>query len=481
MRHPKRARLALTSLTALTFLIIVMPTSALGAPSTSGFVVGPNVQVFNDPQTQAETAIAINPMNDRNIVIASIDARLTPPSCPLPALPTSKCASVWVDVYTSTDGGTSWSTHLIPGFPGGPTGALSSFLRGSDPIVGFDRHGHAFAGGIFWNSNHFLIGAGESAIALARSDDGGITWNQPVIVAQGNANGDFQDHPQMAVDTSGGPHDGNVYVAWTKLTGLGHFDITVAMSSDRGATWSSVTLSGPKPPGDAATNFQSVDVAVAPDGQVYAVWAEYFQGPGGVPRDRFWLAASSDGGMSFGAPQVVESDIGDVAPSNGLFFHTYPVLAVDTSPGIHRGRLYLVWPDQRSGNPDILLKSSDDGGTTWTSVLRVNTDAGTAAQFNPWVSVAPNGRVDVSFYDRRDDPNDVLFNEYYAGSTDGGASFVNMRVSDVSSDPVVFFFVGDYNQIASATTAAIPAWVDARNGLPGNGNMDVYTASVFAP
>ncbi|MEK6988019.1 MAG: hypothetical protein AABX97_08005 [Candidatus Thermoplasmatota archaeon] len=83
------------------------------------------------------------------------------------------------------------------------------------------------------------------------------------------------------------------------------------------------------------------------------------------------------------------------------------------------------------------MKSSDDGGKSWSAIRRLNDDAGAAGQFMQWVSVAPSGRVDISFYDRRDDPNDYLLNEYYAGSTDGGTTFVNVRVSDVSSDPAV--------------------------------------------
>ena len=67
-----------------------------------------------------------------------------------------------------------------------------------------------------------------------------------------------------------------------------------------------------------------------------------------------------------------------------------------------------------------------------------------------------------------------------ARSTDGGASFLNVRVSDVSSDPAVWpTFIGDYNQIAATSRASYPAWSDFRNGVPGNFNQDAYTAAVF--
>ncbi len=480
MKHPKHVRLGLGTLALLAFLIVVVPNSALAAASTSGFRVGPNVQVFNNPAPQAEVAIAANPMDDKNLVIGAIDWRLTPPSCLIS--PTSLCVTNWVGVYTSTDGGKTWLPQLLPGFPGGPPGILTGFQEGSDPIVAIDRHGAAYAGGLFWKGSTFLTSAHDIVLALARSDDGGMTWNEPSILAEANGLNPFPDHPQMAVDNTGGVHDGDVYVIWHSDTGTAPpNEVRVGTSRDRGATWSITTVSGPIPPSDAQGFYGDMTIAVGPNGVVYAIWDEVFLGVGGVPSEKFWMTTSSGGGGSFRAPWVIEDAIVPIQLPNAPFrASTFPVLAVDTGGGTHNGRLYLAWSDQRSGNADVLLKTSDDGGKTWSRVRRVNDDSGTAAQFDAWVSVASNGRVDLSFYDRRDDPDDYLLNRYYAGSADGGATFVNVRASGVSFDPAVWVFVGDYNQIASTLKVAHPAWTDGRNGSPGNGNMDVYTASIFA-
>lgn len=480
MSHPERVHLGLAMVTALSFLVLLMPSSALAGSSTFPFRVGPNIQVFNNLRPQGEVAIAANPMNDDNLVAGAIDWRLTPPSCVISG--TALCVTNWIGVYTSADGGNTWLPQLVPGYPGGPTGPLTGWQDGSDPIVAFDRHGDAYAGGIFWKADTFVTSGRDFALALSRSDDGGMTWNDPSILVEGNGLVPFPDHPQMAVDNTGGPHDGNVYVAWTSITGLAYpTDILVGTSSDRGMTWSTTKVSGPIPPGDAQGSYSDANVAIGPNGVVYAVWDEYFMGVGGVPRVRFWMTVSSDGGSSFQSPWVAEDAVVPIHLPNAPFrAGSYPVLAVDTSGGPRNGRLYLTWSDQRSGNADILLKTSDDGGRTWSTTRRVNDDTGNAAQFDAWVSVASNGRVDLSFYDRRDDPNDYLLNRYYAGSTDGGVTFINVRVSDVSTDPAVFRSVGDYNQIASTSQAAHPAWTDGRNGLPGNQNTDVYTATVFA-
>jgi len=109
----------------------------------------------------------------------------------------------------------------------------------------------------------------------------------------------------------------------------------------------------------------------------------------------------------------------------------------------------------------------------------VNDDAGTATQYNVAVSASPSGRVDLSFYDRRDDPNDVLNARYYAGSTDGGVTFVNLRVSDASWDPAGLP-LDDYDHVASTARTAQLVWADGRNNPLGGINLDIYTATVFA-
>jgi len=452
--------------------LMAMVTAGTPFTPTDGRIrVGPNLQTFDDPQPQNEIAVAVNPLDDRNVLVGSNDYRLR-----------AVGASVWVGMYTTDDAGKTWTANLVPGYPGGPRGILSTYQFGGDPILAFDRDGSAYAGGIFFRGTPTGGDIRDVSIALSRSDDGGFTWNKPVIVAFGKAQSIFHDHPQMTADATGGAFDGNVYISWTRFGGVGQIDILVAASSDRGATWTIQQVSGPIPQGDAQGYYQDSMVTVGPNGEVYVVWDEWFLDQGAVPRTKIWMTASRDGGATFAPSWVAEADVAPISLPNAAYRHdTYPVAAADASTGPFRGRLYLTWADQGTGDADILLKSSDDGGVTWSSPVRVNDDAGTAAQFFPWVAVGPDGRVDVAFYDRRDDPNDYLLNEYVARSQDGGRSFVNVRVSDASSDPAVWSsFIGDYNQIAAGTRMSWPAWSDFRNGVPGNRNQDAYTAAVFA-
>ncbi|MDE3057175.1 MAG: exo-alpha-sialidase [Bacteroidota bacterium] len=143
--------------------------------------------------------------------------------------------------------------------------------------------------------------------------------------------------------------------------------------------------------------------------------------------------------------------------------------------------VYVAWSDSRygTGGSDVLFVKSTDGGTTWTSPINVanNLAAGYVNdQFFPWMSVDPGGRINISFYDRRDDPNNVYANVYIAQSVDHGGTFLsNVKVTDMafnlaSDSTWGGSFIGDYTGIATSSKYAYPLWTDTRNT-----NQDIYT------
>jgi hypothetical protein len=210
---------------------------------------------------------------------------------------------------------------------------------------------------------------------------------------------------------------------------------------------------------------------VGPGGEVYIVWME-------LGFARIWFDRSLDGGEIWMDGDV--SVAGILAPRFSLPDFANLNLAagaVDRSGGPNRGRLYVVWPDQRHGSPDILLSHSSDRGATWSAPIRVNDDApgNHADQAGPWVVVDDRGRVQVTFLDAREDPTDTRYAMYLATSTNGGASFgPNVRVSD-GLQPAL----GQPQSLREYTGAAVaggrlhPVWADARSG-----NLDIYTHSV---
>jgi hypothetical protein len=75
-------------------------------------------------------------------------------------------------------------------------------------------------------------------------------------------------------------------------------------------------------------------------------------------------------------------------------------LASDTSTGLHRGRLYMVYTDAPSiGSTDtnIFVIYSDNQGATWSAPVRVNDDTGVNSQFLPHLSLdSTNGMLVVT-------------------------------------------------------------------------------------
>ncbi|MBI1803866.1 MAG: T9SS type A sorting domain-containing protein [Ignavibacteriae bacterium] len=148
---------------------------------------------------------------------------------------------------------------------------------------------------------------------------------------------------------------------------------------------------------------------------------------------------------------------------------------VDRSNGSYRGTIYIVWANAsdtvRRLYPDILLVKSTDGGTTWSSPIRVNDDVSSPQtdQFLPWLKVDTYGGVNVAFYDSRIDPtNNLLTRVTLAHSVDGGQTFKNYPISDTAFVttyvPGTYGYFGDYMGLTTTGDYVIPNWWDPRRG-----------------
>src|SRR3989442_13806749 len=68
----------------------------------------------------------------------------------------------------------------------------------------------------------------------------------------------------------------------------------------------------------------------------------------------------------------------------------------------------MAFTDGKSGASQVYAvhQRVPGGLSLWSTPKRV--EPSTREEFFPWLSAAPDGRVDVVFYDRRCDPNDTL-------------------------------------------------------------------------
>jgi hypothetical protein len=169
-------------------------------------------------------------------------------------------------------------------------------------------------------------------------------------------------------------------------------------------------------------------------------------------------------------------------------------MAVDPNSGPF-GTLYVAYLGFNFGDLDTLVQRSIDGGVTWSQPVRVNDDprGNGVRQLTPDISVAPNGRVDVVWFDTRATlPSPVIprpagqGDVYYASSTDGGATFSgNRRISDrsVNLDDGTLGRNGTYtwwgpDSVPLGNDAVLFAWGDARFGNVDSGTNDVVLATM---
>ncbi|HCW06048.1 MAG TPA: hypothetical protein DGG95_01640, partial [Cytophagales bacterium] len=111
---------------------------------------------------------------------------------------------------------------------------------------------------------------------------------------------------------------------------------------------------------------------------------------------------------------------------------------------------------------------SDDQGNSWSAPQKIST--GFQSWF-PWIAVDnTTGYVFVIYYSMDVGNTNYTTNTYLAISTDGGLTFQNQKVSDMShiTSPIPGFgggYQGDYIGLTAHNGIAYPAWMDNRNGL----------------
>lgn len=399
-----------------------------GVIRVSGDILAPNGGPAQ-PETETEPFFAVDPENPKHLLASYQEDRF----------PDEGCRNLTSAV--SFDGGASWQESLLPRLTvaaGGP------YERTSDPWVAFGTGGRAYFVSLGFNET-----SPQNGVYLSASDDGGLTWGDPVAVHSGNQN--FDDKESVVVDNrDDSPYKGRVYVAWDSINSARQQPVLLTYSDDGGhsfAEGSILYIQG--------SNIGIVPL-VGPGGILHAVWLSYQQ-------QVLMLAShSTDGGRTWSAPVTVStvsaSGVDGSRTGAGL-----PTAAIDG----RTGALYVAWEDDRftPGTDQVVLSRSTDGGQTWSAPQRVSDGPGDAASFTPAVAVTPEGWVGVSYYSLRDSPSRVLVDEYLAVSRSGGQTFAKSQRLTASSWDLRFaatsdgFFLGDYQGLATSSKTFYPLWI----------------------
>jgi hypothetical protein len=148
-----------------------------------------------------------------------------------------------------------------------------------------------------------------------------------------------------------------------------------------------------------------------------------------------------------------------------------------------------------AGDLDLFMRVSHDAGKTWTDRIVLSDETVKANQYEPGLSIAPNGNVHVAWYDFRNSPTPMLVTTghsgdtgisdvYYTSSSDHGSTFAPpIRVNDRGIDRSKGVWSNNIDSKFNVGVAATDddvyfAWQDTRNALGETGSEDVYMSSV---
>jgi hypothetical protein len=421
--------------------------------------------------------------------------------------------------YTTFNGGATWTT--------GNMSREKPLKIGSDPVTVFDvKHDVAIHSSLSFKVQHAAgTQACDGDLVVSLSRDGGLVWEIPVIVDNGQGcdlskTQLFDDKEWIVTDNNpSSPFYARTYLTWSKFESHNGVYASSAIfeshSDDGGQSWSKAqeisgfnsalcTFQHTGPAGQCDQNQFSVPT-IGPDGTVYVAFEnEQNQGLWEAPGqfdDQYLLVKSTNGGVTWSSPSFIAGveDGSNDYPRNvdGRQTLTGYQVRVNSAGNIVAsptdGKLYLVFSDNRNGvhdstipvtNTDVFLMVSSDGGATWTGPTQV--DAGAGDQWFPWVEVDPStGQIGILYHDRGA-TNGPLYNTALAEGTPG--SLVKTTVSTMPSDPTnsLFFragvagcencatFHGDYNNVSYGSDGvANLTWTDMRefvtNGPFGTG------------
>ena len=453
------------------FLISATSTFILLDVSTHAQQVGRNVNMVSgttlpggDPylQRQNEPSGAVSTRNPMHLLVGANDYRTVDLPGVLGAVETG---DAWQGVFKSIDGGQSWFSTLLPGFPQdqSPEG-LASPIKGyeaaSDPVVRAGTHGMFYYAGMAFDRGDSAPSAAfvaryidfnnkENADPMEYIDTHLIDYRtgywDSVEPEPEDFRAGFIDKPWLAVDIprsgaetcsiaveqkdrEGNPHTvtqqfpgGNVYVAYTVIKAIDdelHSTVLFSYSSDCGESWSS-----PKKLAAAGRIFQGATIAVDPtSGAVYVSWRQFEQFDPVLNINHpnaIFIARSDDGGKKFSKEvQVAAITAFDqpTLPKNalpdfrGFRFNAYPTMTVDGD-----GRVYIAWSEYGLGAAEdarVVVSTSGDGGQSWSSPVAVDDalmeddEQGMipvrCRQVFPSLSLS-SGHLMVAYYDFRED------------------------------------------------------------------------------
>ena len=417
----------------LTFFVFVAAQVSLSQPTS------PNFRIFPSAVTQTEPSITVSPVNPQLMFASGVTIN-------------TGNGFKSEGVYVSTNGGLQWF--------GSDTckGALLA-NHGGDPGVVIDENGRLVI-------TH--IGSVFAGVYSHYSTDLGTSWSNAYTISSQQP----EDKGTTTFDGSpSSPYYGRLYTAWVNL--VIPYPVLSSYSTNSGQSWTSPLAVNTPPPARCSGG----SIETGRDGKVYLAWvgmtstSPFFE-------DFAGFASSTDGGATWADSQNIfdMNGINGTLPSkSNIRVNGLPQIVVDNSTGSRSGWLYIVTNEKNltpaGTDADIILHRSTDGGTTWSSGIRVNQDglSNGKIQYFPSMDIDQYGGVNILYYDDRNTASDSA-EVYLARSTDGGETWTERVISDHRLKPKPIIgggsnYQGDHIALKSVGDKLFALWMDDFSGL----------------
>jgi hypothetical protein len=465
--------------------------------ATEGSLAGAN---FNYPNSEVEPWLAVSPTNPNDVAGFWQQDRW------------SDGGAHGLVAAVSHNGGASFA-YSIPHFSncaGGTAANGGDFGRSSDPWVSWAPNGDLWSISLSVDAT-----TTRNAVLAARMRHGTSTWSEPFTLRFDTSKAglplgnNFNDKESLTADPTDAT--GNlVYAVWDRFVSPNENVPLPALLNAHAfhqPVWFARTTNGAA----ASPSWEPAREIFDPGTQNGTISNQIVVTPGGTLVDGFYLfrthqqprgnfvavIRSTDKGVTWSRRAITVSPDAAIGETDPEPIHCRPFiagnpactivrsdgvivdLAVDSSSGPHRGRIYITWQDHQDnpfGDDLIMLSHSDDGGLTWSAPTKVNqtpTNTFTDQAFEPAVHVNSQGVVGVSYYDFRNDVSgdgQLTTDHWLVHSHDGGATWTESHLGgpfDLHQAPYARgYFVGDYQGLDAQGSVFRPLFTLANPGSP---------------